>query len=264
MTKTKQITEGAMMLAITGALIMIDRYFSFFFEDIILLLIPIELVIYFEKYGKKSCYVFALTFLVLLLFGNLTTYLYLPVGIIVGLGICSVLNKRTEDILITTILLFCVSEVVISLFLMPLLGISIESQFDGNFTRWTLSTFIFMVVFIGFLESWLTLIIWRKIATVSKTKVPEKINLFEIDFPRKIKLILMFVLLLFPMFFYLNTGNLYYLLLSLWSFCYISLFIIGFTETIKIMAVNRINPLMKLFVLFTFPISIPLLGVKGR
>ena len=73
MIKTRQITEGSMLVAITGALILMDRLFSMFFEDVILLLVPASIILYARKYSFKDSIGLSIAFLFLCFFGNITT-----------------------------------------------------------------------------------------------------------------------------------------------------------------------------------------------
>ena len=46
MNQTKKLTQGAMMLAIIGALILVDRVAAYFFTELIVLLIPVVIIMY--------------------------------------------------------------------------------------------------------------------------------------------------------------------------------------------------------------------------
>jgi len=89
MNQTKKITTGAMMLAIVGAAMLLDRQFSYAFDVLISLVMPIIIIIYATKYtltdGALLCVGLAV---ICFLFEGLTstTFLYLPVTIITGLG----------------------------------------------------------------------------------------------------------------------------------------------------------------------------------
>ena len=50
MNKTKKLTHGAMLLAIIGAAMLIDRQLSFLFENFIFMAVPVIIIIYSTMY----------------------------------------------------------------------------------------------------------------------------------------------------------------------------------------------------------------------
>ena len=88
MNKTKKITQGAMMLAIMGALILIDRITAYFFSEIVVLIVPIIIILYSCMQSFKDGLFLCVGVLVIgFLLGNFnTTYLiYVPAGILSGI-----------------------------------------------------------------------------------------------------------------------------------------------------------------------------------
>ena len=54
MNKTKKLTQGAMMLAIMGALILIDRMTAYWFTEFVVLIAPIIIIMYSAMQSFKD------------------------------------------------------------------------------------------------------------------------------------------------------------------------------------------------------------------
>lgn len=81
-----KITTGAMVTAIFGVLLLLNRQTGNLFEDIFLFLYPIPMVAYAAMYGiKNGVPVFAAMSLLSLLFGNFTTLFYAVTQALIGL-----------------------------------------------------------------------------------------------------------------------------------------------------------------------------------
>ena len=131
MNKTKKLTQGAMLVAIIGALMLIDRQLSFIFSTYILLIIPVVIAIYGVMYEIKDALVMCFALLVIgVLFGTLATYIYMPISIIVGLlvswGIKKGLDRRKINLLAA--IAYVISEVLVAFIVFPLCGVSVSSQ----------------------------------------------------------------------------------------------------------------------------------------
>lgn len=131
MNKTRKLTQGAMLLAIIGALMLVDRQLSFLFEDLIVLLVPVVIVIYSAMYEIKDGALFSFGLVVLtILFGSTTSYIYMPISVVVGLGMsfCVKKNFDRRKIALMAIILFTIGEVIATFVVFPLLGIDLASQ----------------------------------------------------------------------------------------------------------------------------------------
>ena len=102
MNKTKKLTQGAMLLAILGALILIDRMTAYWFTEFVVLIAPIIIIIYIAMQSFKDGILLSVGVIIIsFLLGNFqTTYLiYIPVGVITGLlygfGVKKGLDKTT-------------------------------------------------------------------------------------------------------------------------------------------------------------------------
>ena len=75
--KTQEITFGAMIAAIFGMLLLLNRQTGGMLEEVFLFAFPIPMVAYSAKYGwKKSLPVFAVTVLIAILCGTFSGFFY--------------------------------------------------------------------------------------------------------------------------------------------------------------------------------------------
>ena len=89
MNQTKKLTQGAMMLAIVGALILIDRMTAFWFTELIVLIMPIVVIMYATMHTFKDGVMLCVGLLIIsFLLGNfnMTYLIYVPIGIVTGLS----------------------------------------------------------------------------------------------------------------------------------------------------------------------------------
>lgn len=131
MNKTKKLTQGAMLLAIVGAVMLIDRQLSFAFEYFVFMAAPVIIIIYTSMYDLKDGGILSFGLLAIgLLFGSTLAYFYIPLGIVVGLSSSVALKKNTKRsiFMIICMLSFVIGEIVYTLIVMPLLGIDISTQ----------------------------------------------------------------------------------------------------------------------------------------
>ncbi|MBQ1448345.1 MAG: DUF2232 domain-containing protein [Erysipelotrichaceae bacterium] len=149
MNRTKKLTQGAMLLAIVGALMVIDRQLSFVFENFIFMAAPVVVIIYAVMYSIRDGAVLCFGLLVIgVLFGSTAAYLYMPLAAIVGLGFAYGVKKdmNRRSLLIIAVALYVIGEVAITFAFMPLLGIDVATQisetsvlFEGDGVKEALS-----------------------------------------------------------------------------------------------------------------------------
>ena len=99
MNQTKKLTQGAMMLAIVGAMILIDRMSAYWFTEIVVLIVPIVVIMYGAMHTLKDGAMLSVGLLIIsFLLGNFQfTYLiYVPVGIITGLFYVQGIHKNMD------------------------------------------------------------------------------------------------------------------------------------------------------------------------
>lgn len=134
MNKTKKLTTGAMLLAIIGAAMIIDRQLSYAFTNFIVLLVPIVIATYSTMYKVSDGLMLCIGLVVFtILFGSLTTYVYMPISIIVGVAVAVAIEKGFDrrKINFVAIITYTIAEVLVVYAIMPLLGVSISSQISS-------------------------------------------------------------------------------------------------------------------------------------
>ena len=136
MNKTKKITQGSMMLAIIGALMLIDRQLSYLFSDILLLLMPIVIIIYSTMHTIKDGLILLFGLGVLtILFGTPTVhYIYFPIEAIVGIGYALAIKRNLDKraLLFIAIGLFVAGELTVYFVIFPLIGIDLKTQLEQS------------------------------------------------------------------------------------------------------------------------------------
>ena len=134
MNKTKKLTTGAMLLAIIGAAMIIDRQLSYAFTNFIVLLVPIVIATYSTMYKVSDGILLCVGLLVFtVLFGSLTTYIYMPISIIVGVAVAVAIEKGFDrrKINFVAIITYTIAEILVVYAIMPLLGVSVSSQINS-------------------------------------------------------------------------------------------------------------------------------------
>lgn len=135
MNQTKKITQGAMMLAILGALILIDRMLGYFFDIMVVLIVPVIIIMYSGMNTFKDGAILSVGILIIaFLLGNLqiTYMIYVPVGIVTGLsyafGIKKNLDKRT--LMFISIGTYVLGEIIATFVVYPILGFPISQMLN--------------------------------------------------------------------------------------------------------------------------------------
>ena len=131
MNQTKKLTQGAMMLAIIGALILIDRMTAYWFTELIVLMMPIVIIMYATMHTLKDGAMLCVGLLIIsFLLGNFQfTYLiYVPVGIFTGMvyawGITKNFDRRS--LMLSAIITYTIGELIATFIVYPLLGFPIS------------------------------------------------------------------------------------------------------------------------------------------
>ena len=101
----RRLTDGAMMCAIVGVLLLINRQFAGMFEEMFLFIFPLPMVFYSVKYGmRQSWLVLAAMGLLSFIIGTPQTVFYIIseglIGLIYGSGIHS--KKNTHRLVLIT------------------------------------------------------------------------------------------------------------------------------------------------------------------
>lgn len=135
MNKTKKLTQGAMMLAILGALILIDRMTAYWFTEFVVLIAPIIIIMYSAMQTFKDGLLLAVGIVIIsFLLGNFQTLyiIYIPVGVITGLAYSYALNKGLDKstLLFIACATYVVGEIIASYIIYPLLGFPVAQMIE--------------------------------------------------------------------------------------------------------------------------------------
>ena len=121
------------MLAIMGALIIIDRMTGYFFDYFVVLIVPIIIILYSCMNSLKDGMIFSVGVLMIaFLLGNFQyTYLiYVPVGILTGLsysfGVSRNMDKRS--LMLIAIITYVIGELVAAFIIYPLIGFPVSQM----------------------------------------------------------------------------------------------------------------------------------------
>lgn len=183
MNKTKKLTQGAMLLAIIGALMLIDRQLSYLFSVFIIMFVPVVIAIYSTMYEIKDGGILCVGLLALtLLFSDLYGYVYMPISMLVGLGVSIAIKKNWDrrKIDLVAIIIYIIAELLVAFLIYPLLGTSVNSQLEslnttynemltmlgntsatldsliGNVSSFLLVIFVVSTIVMGALEGFMT------------------------------------------------------------------------------------------------------------
>ena len=124
-----------MMLAIVGALILIDRMTAYWFTELVVLIMPVVIIMYTTMHAFKDGLMLCVGLLIIsFLLGNFQyVYLiYVPVGILTGLcygfGIKRGMDKRR--LLMVSIITYVFGELIATFVVYPLLGFPVAQMLE--------------------------------------------------------------------------------------------------------------------------------------
>lgn len=118
MNSTRKITEGAMMAAIIGALLILNRQTANFIDFAMFWIVPLPVVLYTAKYGIKNAMMLVVSVIVIAIIAGMPSALYYSVmGSILGLFLGEAVQKQKQQG--TLLLISCI--------------VSIASTFIGMF-----------------------------------------------------------------------------------------------------------------------------------
>ena len=124
--QTKKITTGAMMLAIIGALLLIDRALSYMFTEIILLMIPVVIIMYSSMYELRDGIIFTIALFIMgfVINPSISFLVYIIEGAVTGIGYSYGIKKNFDRkrLLMIAMFLYVVGEVLTIVIVSPILG----------------------------------------------------------------------------------------------------------------------------------------------
>lgn len=129
--QVRKLTEGAMMCALFGAVLMLDRQLAGMFEMYYLFVLPIPLALYGAKYGFKNCMVAAASILFLtLMIASPTGIFYALMSVIVGTAYGSLVHKKVKNgiLIAVTMCLTMLTEILCCLVFAAFFGYSIVEE----------------------------------------------------------------------------------------------------------------------------------------
>ena len=125
MKNTKEITTGAMLLAIYGAVLLIDRQFSFLLTEILVLAAPVLIIVFGNMYNFKDGIIFSIALLIIsmIVSPSVYSYFYLILGSIIGNIYNFLLQKgvNSKILLLILVVLFIVADISFMFIVSPML-----------------------------------------------------------------------------------------------------------------------------------------------
>lgn len=130
-SRTQEITFGAMIAAIFGLLLLLNRQTGGMLEEVFLFAFPIPMVAYSAKYGwKKSLPVFAVTVLIAMLCGTFSGFFYAASESFIGMVYGTMLKQKKDPgkTLLLVMVLSALANILSSVVLASLFGINIQAD----------------------------------------------------------------------------------------------------------------------------------------
>ena len=130
-SKTQSITYGAMIIAIFGMLLLLNRQTGSFFEEVFLYIFPIPMVAYAAIYGwKRSLPVFVGMCLISFLCGTFTSIFYAISQAFIGLVFGTSLNHHRDmtRTLLMVMVLSALANILSTVVLATLFGYNITAE----------------------------------------------------------------------------------------------------------------------------------------
>lgn len=127
----RKLTDGAMMCAIVGVMLLINRQTGGLLQDIFLYLFPLPMVFFAAKYGfKNALVVLVAIFLLALTLGTPQTVFYVGAESIIGLVYGSGIHRKqnTRTILIVTMLISVLVNVISVIILAKFFGYDMNQE----------------------------------------------------------------------------------------------------------------------------------------
>ena len=122
MNKTHKITTVAMMIALTSALMLIDRQFGFMLADTWPIFTCAVVYFIYDRFEPNMAYTYGFCMVLMsFILGNILTVIYTISSVIGSLIICHLLNNPRR--IQYSILIFFIIEFIVSCLVIPLLGL---------------------------------------------------------------------------------------------------------------------------------------------
>lgn len=196
-SKTRAISEGAMMLAIIGMLLIVNRQFAGTFE-LIMFLLSVPVIIYTVKYGMKMGMTLSVSAsLMSFMFATPTSIFYLISAIVIGLIYAyGVLHTWKNRWLLCASVLGNIMVTIITVLMMgAIFGYNIEEEMAmfkavmPDVNGLDMTHFITMIIFLSYLMMAILQAIITHILSIEtlrrlKIKTIGMKNVFDLQFPK--------------------------------------------------------------------------------
>jgi len=217
--RTKEITHGALYIALIGVLLILNRQLGNIFNEYLLWILPVPLILYTQNYSVKSALLVVIAGTLLAVFvSTFTTVFYVGISLLVGLVYGAALKKGRSNAELFTIAVS--GSLIINLFTYvfwaSLFGYSIQEDIDfinqllevmkfDMPNGWDLSWIIYASYFVsslmeGFLIHMITFFVFKKM----KIPFPQFKNIDQLKMPVWLAVIGVIV---FPLYIYLMMNN---------------------------------------------------------
>lgn len=291
MNKTKKLTQGAMMLAILGALILIDRMTAYWFTELVVLVAPIIIIMYSAMQSLKDGLLLSVGVIIIsFLLGNFQTMylIYIPVGVVTGIaysfGVTKGLDKTTLVFIACST--YVVGELIASYVVYPILGFPVAQMIEElrvalnqagsmagfdyatvfnsagfSFDKVLVIIYLLSTILMGAMEGLLIHILSLFLLKRFKIKDLGRVNLWDIK-PNKVVAYISF-LSLFSFFFRNSITNetLYYVLITIAILGSVVLLYYGYIFIVLYGAIVAKKNIGFIVVLFAFIIPALLIGL---
>lgn len=120
-----------MLLALLGAIMILDRLIAFAFDEFIFILLAEIIIIYSSLYTLRDGLILAFcSSVIILLFGSLYSYIYLPLGILAGLTYSYGIKKDLDRNRLVLILMpiFIIGEIIMTMVVLPMFGFNVYDE----------------------------------------------------------------------------------------------------------------------------------------
>jgi len=127
----RKLTDGAMMCAIVGAILLINRQTGGLLEGMALFLFPLPMVFYSAKYGMKDSWtVFAAMVILGFILGSVQTMFYVGSESLIGLVYGSGIYKKTDAHVLTirTMILAAIADIMTMLVFASFFGYDLAAE----------------------------------------------------------------------------------------------------------------------------------------
>ena len=132
-SRTQEMTFGAMLIAVFGVLLVLNRQTGGLFEEMFFFILPLPMTVFSMKYGiKDSITVYACMILLSVFLGTLYTLFYVVTEALLGVILGTCLRKKVDlnHIQILVIFLSAVFSVLGSVVLISLFGVSLNAELE--------------------------------------------------------------------------------------------------------------------------------------